>query len=97
MQVDGPKFIDSWVKNKAHYGVLNLKQMVNIFLFPALEVGGVVTPWVAKMRALPSQGWEPLAKGFAKTANKTIPWKKLKLEKWLRTTCPCHLMWILIW
>ena len=37
MQVDEPIFIDFWVNNKTRYGVLNLKQLVDVFfllLFP---------------------------------------------------------------
>lgn len=76
--VDGPKFIDdqnlayfdSWVKNKAQNKVVNLKQLIDN-VFPPLEVGEVVTPWAAKIRALLTW-WEPSAKGFS-MANKVIP------------------------
>ena len=98
--VDGPEFngdrnlagFDSWVKNKAQNGVFNLKQLLEN-MFPAPEAGEVVTPRAEKMRQM-FLWWDPVAKGLSKTASKIIPWREEKLEKWLRASGPCQLLWI---
>ena len=98
--VDGPGFsgdrnlvgFDYWMKNKAQNGVFNLNQLLDN-MFPAPEAGEMVTPRAEKMRDIYAW-WDPLAKGLSKTATKTIPWKEEKLEKWLRASGPCQLLWI---
>ena len=99
-EVDGPEFsgdrnlagFDFWVKNKAQNGIFNLKQMVEN-MFPEGETGQVLSPRVVRMREI-FLWWDPVAKGLSKTASKIIPWKAEKLEKWLRVSGPCQLLWI---
>ena len=38
--------------------------------------------------------WDTQAKGLSKRATKIIPWREEKLEKWLRVSGPCQLLWI---
>src|SRR5665213_2255505 len=99
-EVDGPEFsgdmnlagFDSGVKNKAHNGIFNLKQLVEN-MFPEVEAGQVVSPRGVRIREI-FLWWDPVAKGLSKTASKIIPWKAEKLEKWLRVSGPCQLLWI---
>ena len=82
------------LKNKARNEVFNLNKLVMYFQPP--KAGEMVTPRAVKMQALLT--WcESQAKRFSKMTNETIPWKEHKLEKWLRASYPCQLLWIPIW
>jgi hypothetical protein len=83
---------DAWVKNKAHNGVFNLKQLLDN-MFPEPEIGEIREIRAESMREL-FIWWDTVAKGLSKMATKIIPWREEKLEKWLRVFGPCQLLWI---
>ena len=64
-----------------------------MFPLPPPEASEVVTPRAVEMGTLLTW-WELYVKGFSKTSNDTIPWKEHKLDKWLKASYPCQLMWI---
>ena len=79
------------VKINAENGFSKLEQ-IGWQYFLAPKANKMVAPWATKMWALLS--WWKLAAMILRTANKAIRWKEHKLEKWLRASHPCQLMWI---
>lgn len=80
------------MRNKTQYGVFNLKWLVNHVILTPKAVEMVI--FLASKLWLLLSYWKPHTKGFAKTTIKTIPWKEHNLEKWLRASCQCQILWI---